>query len=65
MKLNYEAVGGRRFVLACATLVSATLLAYVGRLDSASYAAVMAAVVAAYVTGNTAQKWIERQGGTK
>lgn len=46
----------RKFLLALATLVSATWLVYAGHIADGVYSAVVIATVAAYITGNVAQK---------
>lgn len=53
-----ELSGGRRFLLALGSGVTTTLLQWAGKLDPAgnTYALVVIATVAAYITGNTAQK---------
>ena len=53
-----ESTGGRRFVLALGSGITTTVLQWAGKLDPAgtTYAMVVIATVAAYITGNTLQK---------
>lgn len=53
-----ELSGGRRFVLALGSGITTTILQWSGKLDPAgtTYAMVVIATVAAYITGNTLQK---------
>lgn len=53
-----EQTGGRRFLMAIGAGVSTTVLQWAGKLDPAgsTYAMVIIATVAAYITGNTVQK---------
>lgn len=53
-----DAYGGRRFLLACASGVGANLMQWFGKLDPAgnSYMLVIVATVAAYITGNVAER---------
>jgi len=46
----------RKFVLACAALVSSTVLCWYGRIADGVYSAVVIAVCAGYLTANVAQK---------
>ncbi len=46
----------RKFLLACATLASATWLVYTGHIADGVYSAVVIATVGAYIVGNVAQK---------
>ena len=46
----------RKFLLALATLVSATALVALGRIADGVYSAVVIATVGAYLTANVAQK---------
>jgi hypothetical protein len=55
----------RKFALAAATLVSAHWLVAAGKIADGVYSAVLIAVVAAYVTSNVAQRWVERGGGAQ
>lgn len=52
--------GGRRFLLAVATLISDSVLVWFGKIDSGAYSTVVLGVVAVYVAGNVYQKRIER-----
>lgn len=46
----------RKFILALATLTSATWLVYAGHIADGVYSAVVIATVGAYIVGNVAQK---------
>ncbi len=48
----------RRFLLACACLVTATVLQWLGKIDASgnSYMLIVVGVVGAYVTGDTMEK---------
>jgi hypothetical protein len=52
--MRYDTVGGRRFILAIGSGVTATILQWCGKLDPAgsSYALIVIGTVAAYITGN-------------
>jgi hypothetical protein len=56
--MNFDIVGGRRFALAVASLISADLLQWFGKLDLAgtAYGLTIGATVAAYITGNVMQR---------
>ena len=49
-------LASRKFLLAAATLASATWLCAAGHIADGVYSAVVIAAVAAYITGNVAQK---------
>lgn len=53
--------GGRRFMMAMGAGMTTTVLQWFGKIDPAgnTYAMVIIATVAAYITGNTAQKRFE------
>ncbi len=53
----------RKFILACAALVSATVLCWYGRIADGVYSAVVIATVGAYITGNVMQKAKEAANG--
>ena len=48
--------GSRKFILACASLLSATGLVAAGSIADGVYSAVVIATVGAYIAGNVAQK---------
>lgn len=54
-----ETSGGRRFIMAMGAGVATTALQWFGKLDPAgtTYAMVVIGTVAAYIGGNTAQKF--------
>jgi hypothetical protein len=56
MKVNFEAIGGRRFLLTVGTHVSSIVLLWFGKLPAESYTTLVIATVAAYITGNVAQR---------
>ena len=58
-----ESAGGRKFILAVMSLLSATFLAYVKAIDGTAYGSVMVLCVAAFITGNVAQKKNAAQSG--
>lgn len=58
-----ESTGGRKFILAAMALLSATFLAYVKAIDGTAYASVMVLCVAAFITGNVAQKKNDAHSG--
>lgn len=49
-------MGGRRFVMTMGCGIVTTILCWFGKIDGGTYATVICATVAAYITGNTAQK---------
>ncbi len=57
--MNFDTAGGRRYVLVWAVYVGSSVLLWFGKLDSANYAMLMVATVAAYITGNVWQKKVE------
>ena len=58
MRDRIESLGGRRFILAVATGLMTGLLQWFGKLDiqGTAYGLTIGATVAAYITGNVAQK---------
>lgn len=59
--MNFDTIGGRRYVLVWAVYVGSSVLLWFGKLDSANYAMLMVATVAAYITGNVYQRKVEVQ----
>ena len=56
MRQLLESVGGRRFVMAMGAGVTASLLVWFGKITPEVYQWIVLGTVAAYITGNTAQK---------
>ena len=56
--MNFDTVGGRRFLLTVGCGLATTFLQYAGKLDPAgsTYALVIVGTVGAYIAGNTTQK---------
>ena len=50
----------RKFILAMATLASATWLCAAGHIADGVYSAVLIATVASYIAGNVTQKSVEK-----
>ena len=65
MESRLEGLGGRRFLLALLSGISATALQWNGKLDPAgtTYGLLMLGTVAAYITGNVKQKMDELKNG--
>ena len=57
--MNLDLVGGRRFVLAMLAQISGNVLVWNGKIGDEVYSVVILATVAAYITGNVAQRRIE------
>ena len=57
-----EVSGGRRFLMTMGAGISTTVLQWWGKLDAngSTYAMVIIATVAAYITGGTVQKQIDK-----
>ena len=60
--MNFDTIGGRRFLITIGAGVTATVLQWFGKLDPAggTYAMIVMGTVAAYITGNVAQRKIEK-----
>ena len=52
--------GSRKFLLSCASLLSATGLVLAGSISDGVFSAVVIATVGAYIAGNVAQKRVEQ-----
>jgi hypothetical protein len=51
-----DELGGRRFLMSMGAGISSTVLVWFGKISDQVFATVVIACVAAYITGNTAQK---------
>lgn len=49
-------IGGRKFALAVLSLLSASILAYLGKIDASSYANVAMAIAGCFGAANVAEK---------
>ena len=58
--MNFDLVGGRRFTLAILSQLSCNLLIWYGKISGEVYSTVILFTVAAYITGNVAQRKIEK-----
>jgi hypothetical protein len=56
---NFEYVGGRRYLLCCATLLVTTVLVVMSKVSGEVYATVVLGTVGAYIAGNVAQRKVE------
>jgi hypothetical protein len=54
--VNLESYGGRRFLLTAVSGAGTFLLMWLGKISGEVYATVTIGTVAAYITGNVAQK---------
>ena len=56
--MNFETIGGRRFLLCVGVGIGTTVLQWFGKLDpgGSTYALVLIGTVAAYITGNVTQR---------
>lgn len=54
--ISLDRFGGRRFLLTMVSGAGTWLLCWAGKIDGGVYSVVTIATVAAYITGNTAQK---------
>jgi hypothetical protein len=57
--VNLDQLGGRRFLLTMVSGAGTWLLCWAGKIDGGVYSVVTIATVAAYITGNVAQRRIE------
>jgi hypothetical protein len=56
MKIDFDAIGGRRFLLTVGTHLISSALLWAGKLDAGAYTTIIIATVAAYITGNVVQR---------
>lgn len=61
--MNFDTIGGRRFLLTVISGAGTWLLTWAGKIDGGVYSAVTIATVAAYIVGNVAQKRIDAKDG--
>lgn len=54
-------LGGRKFVLALLTLLITSFLVYQSKISDLVYQLIVLGVVAAYITGNVAQRWATKK----
>ena len=54
--MDFDTIGGRRFLLTVATQASVTALVWFGKISGEVYSVVVLATVAAYITGNVVQR---------
>lgn len=54
--MTLENYGGRRFLLTVATGIATFVLVWLGKISGEVYATITIGTVAAYITGNVAQK---------
>ena len=59
--MNFDSIGGRRFLMAMSCGMACTVLVWFGKIDGPIFRDVVIATVAAYIVGNTWQKKIEAQ----
>ncbi len=57
--MKIDTLGGRRFLLTVVAQVSCNVLVWFGKISGEVYSVVVLATVAAYITGNVAQRSIE------
>lgn len=63
MTIDFDAYGGRRFLLTLlAQLINAALV-FMGKIDTGSYVAVILGTVGAFIAGNVTQRYIEAKHG--
>ena len=61
--MTLDRVGGRRFLLTMVSGAGTWLLCWAGKIDGGVYSVVTIATVAAYITGNVAQRINEAAAG--
>jgi hypothetical protein len=60
--MNFDTLGGRKFLLALGSGCTTTVLQYLGKLDPAgsTYALVVIGTVGAFIAGNVVQRKIDK-----
>jgi hypothetical protein len=63
--MNWQAFGGRRFVLAAGAGVVSTILVWFSKIGDTVFASIVIATVAAYISGNVGEQHVltRNQGG--
>lgn len=55
-RIDYDAIGGRRFVMAMGCGIVSTVLVWFGKLTGTEFQMIVLGTVGIYVAGNTTQK---------
>lgn len=63
MRQTIESIGGRRFLMAMGAGITCSVLVWFGKITPEVFQWTVLGTVAAYITGNTAQKLLPGQGG--
>lgn len=58
--IESSGLASRKFILAMTAAISATALAWFGKIDAGVYSVVMVADIGAYLTANVAQKVLDK-----
>ena len=55
--MSFDAVGGRRYLLTCGCVIIASFMLWFDKLTGGEWVTIIIATAAAYIAGNTAQKF--------